>query len=219
MVPLQNMLVEGVNVLDLRDLKQIVIPEGVEKIGNHWFWGASIESVTVSASVKEIGAAAFCFCKQLKHVTFAEGSRLEKLGAHCFSNTGLEKIVIPKGVKVLQNRVFVNSKSLTEVVFEEGSSLKRVEKCVFYGCGNLRGICFPEGLEYIGYGCFGYSGLKEIVIPSSVTELGDSAFRYCKDLKKVTFQESSRLRKIGSLCFDNSGLEEFVAPPGLKEIG
>ena len=90
-VPLQNVLVEGVNVLDLRSLRQIVIPEGVEKIGNHWFWGASIESVTVPASVREIGAAAFCYCRQLKHVTFAEGSSLEKLGAHCFSNTDLKR--------------------------------------------------------------------------------------------------------------------------------
>ena len=47
-------------------MKEIISPEGTEKIGNHWFWGSGIESVTVPASVKEIGADAFYKCKSLK---------------------------------------------------------------------------------------------------------------------------------------------------------
>ena len=62
--------------------------------------------MTIPASVKEIGTDAFCYCMQLKCVTFADGSRLEKLGECWFANTGLEKIVIPKGVKELQKSVF-----------------------------------------------------------------------------------------------------------------
>ena len=47
-------------------MKDVVIPEGIEKIGNHWFWGSGIESVTVPASVREIGPDAFYKCKSLK---------------------------------------------------------------------------------------------------------------------------------------------------------
>ena len=44
------------------------------------------------------------------------------------------------------------------------------------------------------------------------------AFYLCGKLRKVIFQEGSRLQEICELCFYGSGLEEFVAPPGLKEI-
>ena len=57
-------------VWDLRSLKQVVIPDGVEKIGSYWFYGTDVEEVTIPASVTEIGTEAFCSCKKLTKVTF-----------------------------------------------------------------------------------------------------------------------------------------------------
>ena len=76
----------------------MVVPDGVERIGNHWFCEAEIERITIPASVREIGADAFFECKKLKDVIFEEGSRLEKIGQNCFYSTRIERIVIPKGV-------------------------------------------------------------------------------------------------------------------------
>ena len=64
-----------------------MIPKGVERVGNHWFWDSEVEGVKFPASVREIGADAFCGCKSLRHVAFATGSRLEKIGGGCFSGT------------------------------------------------------------------------------------------------------------------------------------
>lgn len=61
-------------VWDLKELKDVAIPNGVEKIGNHWFWGSDVERVTIPASAREIGAQAFCDCMKLKKITFAENS-------------------------------------------------------------------------------------------------------------------------------------------------
>ena len=47
-------------------MKNVVIPEGTERIGNCWFWGSEIKSVVVPVSVREIGADAFYGCKNLK---------------------------------------------------------------------------------------------------------------------------------------------------------
>ena len=44
---------------DLRSLRDVVIPEGLERIENYWFVFADIESVEVPASVTEIGEGAF----------------------------------------------------------------------------------------------------------------------------------------------------------------
>lgn len=73
--------------LDLKNCKHVAIPEGVEKIGNRWFWRSEIESVEIPTSVKEIGVDAFFECKNLMSVVFAPDSKLEKIGAGSFSNT------------------------------------------------------------------------------------------------------------------------------------
>ena len=72
--PPAETMMGSVKVWDLRNCKEVVIPDETERVGNHWFWGNDVESVTVPASVREIGADAFCNCKSLKSVTFAEGS-------------------------------------------------------------------------------------------------------------------------------------------------
>ena len=56
-------MIGNVNVWNLRLCKELVIPDGIEKIGDHWFWGSRIKSVVVPASVKEIGVGAFCNCE------------------------------------------------------------------------------------------------------------------------------------------------------------
>lgn len=63
-------LIGDVHVWALRHCKQVDIPEGAEKIGNYWFYNCEVESIVVSASVREIGVEAFCNCKKLKSVLF-----------------------------------------------------------------------------------------------------------------------------------------------------
>lgn len=60
--PILETIVGNVRVQYLRELKDVIVPNNIERIGN-WFWKAEIESVTVPASVREIGADAFYRCK------------------------------------------------------------------------------------------------------------------------------------------------------------
>ena len=73
-IPLSVTLPGGVRLQDLYMMKSVVIPDGVEKIGNHWFFGSEVESVKLPASVREIGEYAFRNCKNLKQITFSESS-------------------------------------------------------------------------------------------------------------------------------------------------
>ena len=68
--PPPETLVCGARVWDLRKQKDIVIPDGVEKVGSRWFWGCEAESVTMPASVREIGTDAFHGCKNLRRIFF-----------------------------------------------------------------------------------------------------------------------------------------------------
>ena len=96
--PPQDTSVGGAMVWDLRGQKDVTIPEGAEKIGNYWFYHTDVESVTVPASVREIGMNAFHGCMSLTRVQFQEGSKLEKIGIECFQHSALEKIAVPKSV-------------------------------------------------------------------------------------------------------------------------
>ena len=87
--PPPETMVGNIRVWDLRNCKQVVIPEGTERIENQWFWGSEIESVEIPASVKKIDKEVFYNCKHLGHVVFAEGSQLEKIGPRCFYKAGI----------------------------------------------------------------------------------------------------------------------------------
>ena len=63
----------------------MVIPKGIEKIGNRWFAGSDIESVTIPASASEIQAGAFYCCRGLAKVEFEQpGSLLRVIGREAF---------------------------------------------------------------------------------------------------------------------------------------
>ena len=58
----RDTLVGGILLCELRQLKNIVIPDGVEIIEERWFLNSQIETVTIPASVKKIEKEAFRGC-------------------------------------------------------------------------------------------------------------------------------------------------------------
>ncbi|RAW47460.1 leucine-rich repeat domain-containing protein, partial [Metamycoplasma hominis] len=56
-----------------------------------------------------------------------------------------------------------------------------------------------------------------VTIPSSVKEIGESAFSGCKYLKEVTLNEG--LEKIGAEAFERTNIESITIPGLVKEIG
>ena len=63
--------------------------------------------------------------------------------------------------------------------------MKVIEKSAFYECKHLRQVTLHERLETLGEYCFQDSGLTELIIPNSVTEIKEYALSGCPDLKKV----------------------------------
>ena len=64
-----------------------------------------------------LGDHTFFNCKELKHVTFASGSRLEAIGTYCFFKSGLEEIAIPNSVAIIGDHAFSSCKNLRKVSF------------------------------------------------------------------------------------------------------
>ena len=113
----------------------------------------------------------------------------------------------------------------------------------FYECKSTK-VNIPSSITVIDYEAFLGSRITSVSIPATVTAIGEGAFYSCKDLKKVTFQNStassassacscsevtddddnqevvhSTLRVIPSFCFFNCvAIKEIVLPEAIEEI-
>ena len=87
-----------------------------------------------------------------------------------------------------------------------------------YTFKSLKGVVFNEGLQDIGP--FSFNGcrlLEYINIPSTVTEIGDSAFLGCDKLRNIVFNDG--LNKIGVYAFRYcSSLQSITLPSTLTQI-
>ena len=84
---------------------------------------------------------------------------------------------------------------------------------------NLEHIRLPSGLKTIGNWTFSCAfSLQEIVIPESVTRIGEGAFGACEQLRRVTIH-SKALKSIEPQTFEGTGIERITIPEGVTRIG
>ena len=90
---------------------------------------------------------------------------------------------------------------------------------MFSGCSALTSLILPSNVTEIGNSAFvNCRGLTSMKIPSSVTNIGDCAFLNCSGLTSLVI--SSGVTEIGDSAFRNcSGLTSLVIPSGVTEIG
>lgn len=104
-----------------------------------------------------------------------------------------------------------------------GSSINTIENqfpsSAFDGCTQLKSIMLPSSITTIGNNAFGDClGLKSIFIPDSVTTIGEYAFTNCSTLVSVKFPK--KLKTIGSYAFSNCVVLDTVnLPEGTTSLG
>ena len=164
-------------------IKSVYIPGSVKSIGDHSFYGSSIESIYIAKGVEEIDMYAFGYCKNLVDITIEEG--LKVIDYSSFDGcSALESIVIPNSVIYIYGNAFFDCDGLRSVVM--GDNVKEIGEQAFWNCKNLEEIRLSENLEYIGLQTFGIcTSLKSIYIPASVVDIGERAFVGCSSLEKI----------------------------------
>ena len=83
------------------------------------------------------------------------------------------------------------------------------------------GIDIFNYLNYVPSYAFWESPIEEIEIPKHIIEIKGNSFSYCDDLKKVTFEDGSKLNSIGAFAFKSChslGGQEFKLPDSLKKL-
>lgn len=102
-----------------KDVTSVVIPEGVEIIGNRAFENCeNIEKITLPYSLTEIGGNAFASIMGLSEITLP--GQLEIIPTWAFANCqGLKKIVFSYGIREIHHQAFCSLFGLGKVVFPE----------------------------------------------------------------------------------------------------
>ena len=200
----------------LNDIRHIVIPDGVTRIGANLFRDLpNLETVILPESLVEIGDYAFSGCTSLCGVVLPSGVR--KIGNYAFSScTAISSIAYPSGITNTGEFVFQNCENLTDVYLPD--SITVIGDGVFDRCTSLANIALPENLHDIGDGAFLYTPIQSIVIPDQVVTIGANAFRYTH-LNNIVVPDA--VISIGAYAFSDTLLQEIIISENsnLSELG
>ena len=205
-------------------LATVTLNEGIESIEEYAFYNMGtyyFYSVTIPASVTNIGNYAFASSGLKNGITFAENSALKTIGAHAFEYCRFTTITIPNSVTGIGSYAFANMNYyLEEVIFEEGGTEDLVLGTEYvYSYTDYTGKFITEYQR--GYVFYYAYYLSKVVLPSRLTVIGDACFystAYYGSLD-ITFGENSRLTTIGEKAFYYSGLSgEVVIPKSVKNM-
>lgn len=128
-----------------------------------------LETVTIPASVKEIGEGAF-YSAYVNRVVFEEGSALEAIDEKAFYWCEIKSITLPKTLRVIKEDAFSHCQELRTVNFEDGICLERIEERAFADCYQLYSISLPSSVKFIGTGAFVWGSLDDIYYKGTLEE-------------------------------------------------
>ena len=198
------------------EVKDLVIPNSVTKIGNYAFYNCtSLSSVTIPNSVTSIGSSAFSGCTGLTSVTIPNS--VTSIDWYAFYGcTGLTSVTIPNSVTSIRNYVFSGCTGLTSVTIPE--SVTSIGDKAFYGCTGLTSVTIPNSVTYIGDEAFrDCTGLTSVTIPYSVTSIRNYVFSGCTGLTSIEIPNS--VTSIGNYAFEGcSGLTSITIPNSVTYI-
>lgn len=161
----------------------------VTTIGNAAFRDSSVTSVTIPASVTEIGANAFAGCTNLTSVNYIGGD--------------WSKLTIQSGNPAVEDAA---KDAANEQLFDFEFILNNTAVIVISYKGTAADVTIPsrykgKPVTMIDHAAFPNSAVTSVTIPDSVTSIPDAAFYNCGNLETIHIPVSVTF--IGSYAFDD----------------
>ena len=164
---------EGIETLgefafDSRPVKKVTLPETLTHIESYCFFSCKgLEEITLPASVTEVGETqVFAWCESLQAIHVAEGNE---------QYVSVDGVLFTKDCRTLMH-------------YPEGKSADTYE--------------IPQGTETVLHTAFGSAKIRRIVIPASVQKMSETVLSYVAGLQQIEVEEGSPLfiSRDGILC-------------------
>ena len=197
-----NLYLNGKLVTDL------LIPEGVKKIGDYAFYNfASLTSITIPDSVTSIGYEAFYGCKSLTSIKISDS--VTSIGYSAFNNCeNVKALFLGSGIKQLGNFCFSNLSKLETIYYNIAcyDDFSYWGSCVFGGSGvSSRGITLTIG--------------KDVErIPAYLFDWSRNSVPYSTKLISVIFEEGGKCSSIGAGAFYSTFITSIIIPETITSI-
>lgn len=215
-------------------LTRVSLPEGLESIGPFAFAYSGITSLDCPSTLAAIGRKAFLRCPALKEIRLNEG--LRSIAAEAFAGSALERLSVPVSTEEIGRSITVRT-GVQHAGANATFSIDPANKTYFVdGCGCLyarraEGVHLVEMLDpdvrsydaraetvAIDEKAFAYlAALESVTMSEGLKSIGDGAFRFCRNLRKVGLPAS--VTSIGADAFIDTALERIDIPSGLVHIG
>lgn len=178
--------------------------DNLTTIGSLAFSGCSgLTSITIPASVTNVGSNAFINCESLKILVDEENGNFKFLDEYNCLIDSANKILITG---------FSNSTIPTD------GSVTSIGSYAFSSCKGLSSITIPDCITDIGsYAFSSCSNLTRISIPSEVTAIDTGTFEACTNLKDVFL--SRRVTVICSYAFNHCSSLSYISLTSVCCIG
>ena len=211
-------------VFRLASLKECVIPDQIEKIGDNVFQDCKdLAKIEIGKGLKSMGETPFMNCQNLATITVAPENTIL---------TAQDNILYSKDM----TKLYLCPSELRTPKIVVPNTIKEIEDYAFLSCIYIKEIVLNEGLERIGdEAFFNCSWLTELTIPASVKEIGYRALTLLKDCETLKVAEGNKTFEVKSdgvnegkllinkvtnslhTCLYN-GTKNVTVPEGIKTI-
>ena len=224
----------GASAFENCNVTNVPIPNGVTVIGERAFANSEVAIVTLPEGLTDINSSVFENCKHLKTVSI--GDKISSIAGNVFKGcTELRAITIATtNPPIIRGEgLFSTASKLTDIFVPAGTvdAYKRAEGWRNYAhliktIGSSNGgnnNTNPDGATIengvlIKWDCNKIPADGKVVIPTSVTKIGDSAFWECTSLVQVIVPEG--VTSIGHSSFKGcTSLATIVLPNSVKQFG
>jgi len=199
-------------------LELLSLSDTVEEIGEAAFYVNSLKTLEIPDSVISIGNSSFWGSRNLELLII--GNSVREIGPWAFAGSNLESLILGNSVETIGNFTFSGNRLRTLTI---PNSVRIIGQGAFKGSCSLESLIIGESVQYIYDYAFadtensGCIKLNSLTIPNSVETIGDYAFFGCHTLKSLTIGNSMYL--IGEGAFAYSHLESLNLGESVAYIG